>query len=73
MALTDGADGLTAYHAIAKGARAHLVPGGRILLEIGPTQGAQVTRILADAGLEDVQIHSDMDGRDRVVSAISPE
>ncbi len=29
-ALTDGADGLTAYRAIAAGARAHLTPGGHV-------------------------------------------
>ena len=31
MALTPGGDGLDAYRAIAAGATAHLVPGGRIL------------------------------------------
>ena len=50
MALTPGGDGLAAYRAIAAGAPAHLTPGGRVLLEIGPTQGAAVCALLAAAG-----------------------
>lgn len=69
MALTDGGDGLTAYRAIAAGARAHLAPGGRLLVEIGPTQAAAVTEIFRRAGLDRVDVHPDLDGRDRVISA----
>ncbi|MEM9971580.1 MAG: peptide chain release factor N(5)-glutamine methyltransferase, partial [Pseudomonadota bacterium] len=36
IALTDGADGLSAYRAIAQGARHHLKREGRLLVEIGP-------------------------------------
>lgn len=67
MALTDGGDGLTAYRAIAAGVMAHLCPAGRLLLEIGPTQGAAVTELLQAAGLSAVQVLPDLDGRDRVV------
>ncbi len=69
MALTDGADGLNAYRAIASGAIAHLEPGGRLLVEVGPTQAAQVSQLFELAGLEHIQIIQDLDGRDRVVSA----
>ena len=69
LALTDGADGLTAYRAIAAQAPAHLAPGGRLMVEIGPTQGAAVAALFAAAGLSGIRIHPDMDGRDRVVSA----
>lgn len=72
IALTDEADGLSAYRAIAEGLRHHLVPGGRLLVEIGPTQGAAVSGILAAAGLEDLRLLPDLDGRDRVVSARAP-
>ena len=71
-ALTDEADGLSAYRAIAAGAGGFLSPGGRLLVEIGPRQGAAVSRLFAGAGLEAVAIHSDLDGRDRVVSARAP-
>jgi release factor glutamine methyltransferase len=73
QALTDGADGLTAYRAIAGGAGEHLLPGGRILLEIGPTQGAAVAGLLAGAGLSGVRVLPDLDGRDRVVAAQAPQ
>ncbi|MBK5924237.1 protein-(glutamine-N5) methyltransferase, release factor-specific [Rhodovulum sulfidophilum] len=66
-ALTDGGDGLSAYRAIAAGARARLAPGGRLLVEIGPTQAAAVSRIFAAAGLEIVAVRPDLDGRHRVV------
>lgn len=66
-ALTDGADGLTACRAIVSGARAHLRPGGRILLETGPAQGPEVCTLLTGAGFTGVWILRDFDGRDRVV------
>lgn len=72
QALTDGADGLSAYRAIAAGAPAHLRPGGRLLVEIGPTQGAAVAQLMHDAGLDGPQILPDLDGRDRVVAARKP-
>ena len=71
-ALTDGADGLTAYRAIAAGARAHLAPRGRLMVEIGPTQGAAVADLFLDAGLKAVRVLPDLDGRDRVVRAQAP-
>ncbi len=67
MALTDGADGLSAYRAISQQVAEYLAPGGRVLLEIGPTQGAQVAEMLRTAGLVDVRVLPDLDGRDRVV------
>ncbi|MBU2982774.1 peptide chain release factor N(5)-glutamine methyltransferase [Lentibacter algarum] len=72
MALTDEADGLTAYRRICAQAPGFLKPNGRILVEIGPTQGAQVAQMMADAGLAQVQVLPDLDSRDRVVSAHKP-
>ncbi|KRW93635.1 peptide chain release factor N(5)-glutamine methyltransferase [Paracoccus sp. MKU1] len=71
-ALTDGADGLSAYRAIAAGAPAHLSPGGRLLVEIGPTQGRAVAALMQAAGLVEPRILPDLDGRDRVVGARKP-
>ncbi|QYX58569.1 peptide chain release factor N(5)-glutamine methyltransferase [Roseovarius sp. SCSIO 43702] len=73
MALTDEGDGLGAYRAIARGAAAHLAPAGRILLEIGPTQGESVASLLSGAGFGEVRIVPDLDDRDRVVVAKAPE
>jgi release factor glutamine methyltransferase len=71
-ALTPGGDGLAAYRAIAAQAPARLMSGGRLLLEIGPTQGAAVSALLAAQGLETIRILQDLDGRDRVVCAQKP-
>lgn len=72
LALTPGGDGLEAYRAISRGAPSRLMPGGRLLLEIGPAQGAAVRAMLETQGLLSVQVHPDLDGRDRVVSALAP-
>ena len=72
LALTPGGDGLAAYRAIALGAPARLLPGGRLLLETGPAQGAAVSALLAAQGLEQIRILPDFDGRDRVVCAQKP-
>ncbi|MCT8328640.1 peptide chain release factor N(5)-glutamine methyltransferase [Albidovulum sediminis] len=68
-ALTPGGDGLDAYRAIARGAGARLMAGGRLILEIGPTQGAAVRALLRAGGFDCVEIRPDLDGRDRVVIA----
>lgn len=69
LALTDEADGLSAYRAIAAGAVRHLERDGRLLVEIGWRQGAAVADLMARAGLSDIIVIADLDGRDRVVSA----
>lgn len=69
LALTPGGDGLDAYRRIAREASAHLVPGGRVIVEIGPTQGESVVQLFRDEGFQSVKITPDMDGRDRVVMA----
>ena len=69
MALTPGGDGLDAYRAIAGGARDHLAPEGRLMVEIGPTQARAVGALFAAAGLAQIDTLRDLDGRDRVVTA----
>ncbi|PTE23658.1 peptide chain release factor N(5)-glutamine methyltransferase [Cereibacter changlensis JA139] len=69
LALTPGGDGLDAYRAIAAAAPAYLAPGGRLLVEIGPTQGRAVSALFAAAGLSGLRVEADLDGRDRVVLA----
>lgn len=68
MALTDHADGLTHYAQIVTQSVPLLLPLGRLIVEIGPTQGQAVAQMMRDAGLDDVTIVPDLDGRDRVVS-----
>ncbi|WGH79010.1 peptide chain release factor N(5)-glutamine methyltransferase [Jannaschia ovalis] len=71
-ALTPGGDGLDAYRVIARDAPARLAPGGRLMVEIGPTQGDAVAALFRDAGLAGIAIRPDLDGRDRVVQAEKP-
>ena len=68
-ALTPGGDGLDAYRKIAAQAPARLLAQGRLLLEIGPSQSAAVTALLAAQGLINIRTLADLDGRDRVICA----
>ena len=70
MALTDGSDGLSAYRIITSGAPHHLLESGRLIVEIGPTQGQAVSDMMRKVGFSNVQITQDLDGRDRVVQGV---
>ncbi len=72
LALDGGADGLDFYRRLAKDAPAHLNEGGKILLEIGCGQGADVIRIFAETGWREGRVEQDLSGRDRVFSALKP-
>ena len=72
LALSPGGDGLDAYRAIASGAGARLMAGGRLMVEIGPAQAAAVTGLFRAAGFEAIEVRRDLDGRDRVVGAVKP-
>lgn len=69
LALTDDADGLSAYRAIIRQVPWLMTPGGRLMVEIGPTQGDAVAQMMCAAGLSAVTVLPDLDGRDRVVQA----
>ncbi len=71
-ALTDEADGLSAYRAIAAEAQGYLNVQGRVLVEIGWRQAEDVRDIFIDQGWGEIAILPDMDGRDRVLSAAKP-
>ena len=72
IALTPGGDGLSSYRKITAAATDHLNPGGRLIVEIGPTQGQAVCDFFSRAGLIDVTCHPDLDSRDRVVVGRKP-
>jgi release factor glutamine methyltransferase len=71
-ALTSGHDGLDAIRAIARDARAHLLPGGWLLLEHGFAQGAAVRALLDGAGFTDVESARDLEDRERVTLGRRP-
>ena len=66
-ALDGGADGLDAYRAIATDVAAHLAEDGRIAVEIGHTQKADVTAIFEAAGFGLTEARRDLGERDRVL------
>ena len=66
-ALTPGGDGLDAYRAITASAPQHLTSGGRLIVEIGATQAADVQAMFGGAGFDGITCLQDLDGRDRVV------
>lgn len=69
LALDGGPDGLDAYRLLAPEALRVLRPDGLIAFEIGHTQAEAVVNILSAAGAEDLRVHKDLAGRDRVVTA----
>ena len=71
-ALTDDVDGLEAYRTIFFGLKGRLLPGGRVIVEIGARQGRAVVDLAHRAGFTEVRLIRDLSGRDRVVSAEGP-
>lgn len=69
IALSPGGDGLTPYRIIAAQAGAHLTATGRVIVEIGWRQGADVMAIFRAAGWQRLRLIPDMEGRDRVLEA----
>jgi release factor glutamine methyltransferase len=65
-ALVAGPDGLTAIREIVRHVTDHMTPGGRVLLEHGLGQDAQVRNLLRDAGLEEIRTWPDLAGIARV-------
>ncbi|MBC6437602.1 MAG: peptide chain release factor N(5)-glutamine methyltransferase [Rhodobacteraceae bacterium] len=72
LALTDGADGLTAYRRISGAVRDFLNPGGRVLVETGVGRADIVSTMFRSAGLADVTVHPDLTGRPRIVEGRNP-
>jgi release factor glutamine methyltransferase len=67
LALTPpGGDAFAALCTLARGAAAHLLPGGWLLLEHGASQGPQVRAELVAAGFAHVRSHPDLAGHERM-------
>lgn len=70
LALVAKDKGLAFYRRIAAAAPGYLNRGGALLLEIGDEQGADVKRILTEAGFSEVRIHKDYSNNDRLATAV---
>lgn len=68
-ALTDHADGLTAYRHIIEGARTRLTPQGWLLVEHGYDQAKAVRDLLAQHSFNHIQSWCDIAGIERVSGA----
>ncbi len=66
LALTDGADGLSAIRLIIAGADRHLLPGGSLWMEHGYDQADDVQEMLRKHGFRNVQSLPDLAGIPRV-------
>lgn len=66
-----GLDGLAMPKYVIDCALAVLNPGGRFYMEHAPTQGEALSDYARQAGFSDVNVHQDMVGRDRWISAVS--
>jgi len=67
LALDGGTSGLVFYEALLQNLLPALKNNGWLLVEIGYDQGAEVTALFEQAGLQNIQIHNDLSGLNRVV------
>jgi len=71
-ALFAGADGLSDLRVVVSGASDWLVPGGLLAVEMGFTQGTEVSQLFTSAGFTKVSVHKDLAGLDRFVTGLAP-
>ena len=69
VALTDGADGLSIIARLIDGAPQFLVPGGRLLMEIGFAQAERVRAMFSPEVWAEVDVVPDLQGIPRMVTA----
>ena len=69
-ALDGKEDGLYFYRKIIEESRLHLKKQGQLLFEIGYDQGEAVSKLMKNAGFEQVYVKKDLAGLDRVVSGV---
>jgi len=71
-ALVAGPEGTEVLRRLVAGAPEHLRPGGALAVELAPAQAEAVAAACRRAGLGGVEIHRDLAGGERVVSARAP-
>lgn len=71
---TDDNDGLSFYRSFAALLPKHLVPGKSLVaFEIGDDQGSAVRALFRAASWHEIKIHQDVNGLERVLSAVAPD
>jgi release factor glutamine methyltransferase len=66
------AGGIETYARLFAQASEVLRPGGTVAVEIGETQAASIRGVASKAAFVDIEVHPDLTGRDRVVTARTP-
>ena len=69
-ALCGGEDGLDFYRIIADKSKGYLKCDASLMMEIGFDQGESVSALLRENGYEDIKVIKDLNGLDRVVTAV---
>lgn len=72
IALDGGPDGCDLYRRIIKDACSVLIPGGRLLMELGIHESGTIASLLAEHGFTGIEIRRDYAGIDRMVLAVLP-
>ncbi|HEU4831097.1 MAG TPA: HemK/PrmC family methyltransferase [Actinomycetota bacterium] len=72
-ALDGGPRGTVVLERAARAATRWLRPGGSVLLELGGEQADELSTIMAAAGLSEIRVHRDEEGRDRAIEAGRPD
>ncbi|HEX9765497.1 MAG TPA: peptide chain release factor N(5)-glutamine methyltransferase [Nitriliruptorales bacterium] len=72
VALFGGEDGFEVLDRLLAEARAWLVPGGAVVIEIDDRRGADAAARASAAGLRGARVLRDLTGRDRVLVAAAP-
>lgn len=67
-----GSDPLIFYRIIALQSRRVLKPGGAVFVECSTFTAEEVRMIFCEAGYEDVTLHQDLQGLDRIIQAVHP-
>ena len=67
-----GSDGTALHRRLLAEAPQYLIPGGRLLMEVGHGQSEAVAQAARDSGYEDVMIREDMAGIGRIVGGRWP-
>jgi len=69
IALDGGPSGLDLFRRLIPQAVSRLAGPGMVFLEIGASQAGAVEEILVENGYNDIRVHPDLSGRDRIVAA----
>ena len=72
IALDGGPDGCDLYRRIIRSAGSVLVPGGKLLMEMGINESDYLATLLCDQGYRDIEVRTDYAGIDRMILAVFP-